>query len=210
MEVVGVVADYHFQSLHNQIAPVFLHLSPSLDAYTVALVRVRTERVAETLAFLRETWRAVAPGQPFAYEFLDQRLGALYAAEVRWSRIVQTAAFFAILIACLGLFGLATLSVGRRTKEIGIRKILGASVPALALLLSRDFAVLVGIAFVFACPLAYLAVDRWLDGFAYHTAPAAGAFLLAGALALAVALLTVSYQAVRAARADPVESLRYE
>ncbi|MDX1545837.1 MAG: ABC transporter permease [Rhodothermales bacterium] len=210
VEIVGVVADYHFQSLHNRIAPVFLHLSPSLDAYTVALVRVRTEKVAETLAFLRETWSAVAPGQPFAYEFLDQRLDALYAAEVRWSRIVQTAALFAILIACLGLFGLATLSVGRRTKEIGIRKILGASVPALALLLSRDFAALVGLAFVLACPLAYLAVDRWLDGFAYHTAPTAGAFLLAGALALAVALITVSYQAVRAALADPVDSLRYE
>lgn len=210
VRIVGVVADYHFQSLREEIQPVLLHMSPSLGQVHYALLRLSTDNLPRTLAALRTTWQDVAPGQPFIYEFMDQRLDALYQAEERWSQIVQTAALFAILIACLGLFGLATLNVGRRTKEIGVRKVLGASVPGLALLLAKDFARLVLIAFVAACPLAYLVMHRWLDSFAYHTSLGVGVFALAGGLALVVAVLTVSYQAIRAAMSDPVKSLRYE
>ena len=208
--VVGVVADYHFQSLRNAIEPVILHMSPSLGSVNYALVRVHTDQVSETLAMLQTSWGEVAPDQPFVYDFMDQRLDALYETDERWSRIVQTAALLAILIACLGLFGLATLTVGRRTKEIGVRKVLGASVTSLALLLSRDFIGLVLIAFIVACPLVYLVMTRWLDAFAYHIDLGVGIFALAGALALLVATLTVSYQAIKAALANPVKSLRYE
>ncbi|MFT5142682.1 MAG: putative ABC transport system permease protein [Rhodothermales bacterium] len=208
--IIGVVADYHFQSLRSEIEPVFLHMSPALGSVNYALLRVSTDRIAATLAALGAAWGEVAPDQPFVYEFMDQRLDALYAAERRWSRIVQAASAFALAIACLGLFGLATLSVERRRKEVGLRKVLGASSASVAILLSTDFARLVVVAFVLACPLAYLIMDRWFDGFAYHTELGVGVFALSGGLALVVALLTISIQALKSAMGDPVKSLRYE
>ena len=208
--VVGVVADYHFRSLHYAIEPTFLHMSPDLADWRYAMVRIHTDRVSETLDFLEQSWQAIAPDYPFRYQFLDQQLDQQYEAEERWSQIVQYATGFAILIACLGLFGLATLSVSRRTKEVGIRKALGASAPSIALLLSKSFARLVVLAFVLATPLTYFAMNRWLDSFAYHTTIGPDTLLLAGTLTLAVALLTVSYQALKAAATDPVDCLRYE
>ena len=143
-------------------------------------------------------------------EPLDDDIASQYQTEQRWGQIVTYSALFAILIACLGLFGLATLSVTRRTKEIGIRKVLGASAPGVTLLITRELVVLVGLAIVLAAPLAYFGMQRWLETFAFRIEISWWIFIIAGSLALAIALLTVSYQAIRAALADPVKALRYE
>ncbi len=142
--------------------------------------------------------------------FLDDHCNRQYRAEARFSTLFRYFAGLAILIACLGLFGLASFTAQQRTKEIGVRKVLGATVPTIVGLLSMDFVRLVGIAFVVAAPMAYFALDRWLADFAYHIELSAWTFLLAGLIGLLVALLTVSYQSIKAALADPVKSLRYE
>ena len=207
--VIGVVRDFNFRSLHTEVEPMMLVLGPR-RAVDFVVVRLRPGDVREALGVLRETWQQAAPTMPFQYRFLDEALDAQYRAEERWSRILGYGALFAVLIACLGLFGLTALTVASRTKEIGIRKVLGASIAGVTLLLSKDFARLILVAVAVATPAAYLAMRSWLGGFAYRVELGAGLFALAGLLALAVALLTVSYQAVRAALADPVESLRYE
>ena len=221
-EVIGVVEDFHYESLRDDVLPLALVLefdviragindmtmnaSPRPDI----AVRLRAGDVPATLADLERTWQALVPGEAFAYRFLDDDLDAQYRQERRIGQIVQAATGLAIFIACLGLFGLATLMVTRRTKEVGIRKVLGASVPGLLGLIWKDFAVLVGVAFVVAVPAAYLLMQRWLADFAYRIELGAGLFFLAGAVALFIALATVSYHAIRAANANPVEALRYE
>jgi putative ABC transport system permease protein len=207
--VVGIVQDFHFKSLHEQIEPMMLTLSPHQGIQTV-LARIRPDNVPATLDLLRATWQRIAPGVPFQYSFLDDDINQQYRAEERWSQIVGYGAGFAILIACLGLFGLAALSVAGRTKEIGIRKVLGATLANIAVLLSKDFAWLVLAALVFAAPAAYFTLRAWLDNFAYRIEIGPDVFLIAGGIALGIALLTVSYHAIKAALADPVKSLRYE
>ena len=207
--VIGVVKDFNFKSLHEQIEPMMLTLGPKRGIRTI-LARIHPDNVPATLDVLRSTWQAIAPDVPFQYSFLDDDLDQQYRAEERWSQIVGYGAGFAILIACLGLFGLAALTVAGRTKEIGIRKVLGATLANIAVLLSKDFAKLVLIALVIAAPAAYFALRAWLDNFAYRIEISATIFLMAGSLALAIALATVSYHAIRAALADPVKSLRYE
>jgi len=208
--VVGVVRDVNFLSLHEAVAPMVLMLDAPGWNLNHLLVRLAPGDVPGALRAVEAAWARAAPDVPFQYTFLDDDLGQQYESEQRWSRIVGYAAGFAVLIACLGLFGLAALSVARRTKEVGIRKALGASVASVTLLLSKEFARLVLVAVVLAAPVAYLVMRRWLEGFAYHVGIGVGVFMLAGGLALLVALLTVSYQAVRAASSDPVEALRYE
>jgi len=207
--VVGVIEDVNFASLHEAVEPMVLTMDPDWGLGHL-LVRVAPGDVSATLGLLAATWQRIAPDVPFQYSFLDEDLNRLYQSEQRWSRIVGYAAGFAILIACLGLFGLAALTVTGRTKEIGIRKVLGASVRSVTLLLSKDFARLVVIGLVVAAPVAYFVMNRWLDGFAYRIEMSGWTFLIAGLTALGIALFTVSYQAVKAALADPVESLRYE
>lgn len=207
--VIGVVKDFNFKSLHEAIEPMMLTLGPRRGIHTI-LARVRPDNVPATLDVLRSTWQKIAPDVPFQYSFLDDDINQQYRAEERWSQIVGYGAGFAILIACLGLFGLAALTVSGRTKEIGIRKVLGATLANVAVLLSKDFAWLVLIALVIAAPAAYFALRAWLDNFAYRIDIGPGVFLLAGGLALGIALLTVSYHAIKAALADPVKSLRYE
>ena len=206
--VVGVIQDFHFESLHAEIAPLLLQIAPG-SAREIA-VRVRPENLSEVLAFLKQQWQAFEPAYPFQYNFLDDDFDQLYRAEQRLNQIFGYASFLAIFIACLGLFGLAAFTAQQRTKEIGIRKVLGASFTEIVLLLSKDFARLVLVAFILATPPAYFAMRRWLDSFAYRIDLSWEIFLLAGLTTLGVALMTVSYQAVRAALADPVESLRYE
>ena len=210
VEVVGVVGDFHFLSMHEAIQPTILHMDPAVGSVRFAMVRLNTEALGTTLAGLEAAWQQVAPNEPFQYAFLDARLDQQYRAEERWSRIVVYAAFFAVLIACLGLFGLATLAAARRTKEVGIRKVMGASVPRILGELSLDFIRLVAVAFVLACPLAYLAMDAWRDNFAYQSSLTITPFVLAGSTAILLALITVSYQAARTALANPVDALRYE
>jgi putative ABC transport system permease protein len=207
--VVGVVRDFHFRSLHEAVEPA-LFMLPVLDDIQYALARFAPGRTRDGLGALEAVWTEIAPGLPFDAGFLDEDLAAFYENEARWAEIVRWATLFALAVACLGLFGLASLTVAQRTKEIGIRKVLGASAGSIAVLLARGFAVLVGVAVFIAAPLAYLAAERWLEGFAYRIDLGLGLFLLAGGLALVVALVTVGTQALRAASSDPVKALRTE
>jgi putative ABC transport system permease protein len=211
MHVVGVVEDFHFATLHHAVEPVILsHETVVMAGAMRMLIRLTPGRVDEGLDQLRQAWAEVAPDAPFDYAFLDDRLDAQYRAERRWQRILTYASGFALAIAALGLFGLATLATARRTKEIGIRKALGASVGRLLALLSKDFLLLVAGAFVLGAPVAYVGAQRWLAGFAYRVELSGPAFAAAGVVVLAVAALAVGTQALRAAQADPVEALRQE
>ena len=205
--IVGIVKDFHTESLHDEIAP--LALTP-VDRASRLFVRIAPGEVASTLRFIEETVQAVSPSDPMEYSFLDEEIKRLYANDQRTGRLVLGMALLALFISCLGLLGLAAFAAEQRTKEIGVRKVFGASVMGIIGLLSRDYIRWVLIAFVLATPVAYLAVGRWLESFAYRIDLGAGVFLQAGALALGIALLTVITQAVRTARAKPVEILRYE
>ncbi len=207
--VVGVVRDFHFDSLHLGIQPLVLHTGPGFSGPFV-LIRIQPEDIAGTIAFLEKTWEAVVPDQPFQYSFLEDNLARQYRNEDRWIRITGYTFLFAILISCLGLLGLASLSVARRTREVGIRKVLGASVSNLVLLLSGEFAKLVVVANLLAWPAAYYVMNRWLQDFAYRIDPGPEIFILCGVLALGVALLTVGAQSMKAALANPVDALRSE
>ena len=213
-QVVGVVKNFHFESLHSEIEPIVFYNSigdsPGDRGPSVILVRIRPEDVNGSIELLRETWKKIEPERPFSIAFLDQQVNEQYHAEQRWLRIVWYASGFGILIACLGLFGLASLSVSQRTKEIGIRKVLGASVSEITALLSREFVLLLSIANIIAWPVAYWAMGQWLNGFAYRIDPGIKTYLLCSLLAVVIALCTISLQAIRAARSNPVDALRYE
>ena len=207
--IVGVVADYHFQSLYEKLGSVVLTRDPGWE-FENLLVRIRPEGIPQTLDLLQNTWLEVAPDVPFRYQFLDDQMQTQYANDLRWSRIVRYSAGFAILIACMGLLGQAALSVTRRTKEIGIRKVLGATLNDVVLLVSKEFALLVLAGIVLAVPAAYVVMQRWLEDFAYRVPLSAWMFIAAGAASLVIALITVGYHAVRSGLTDPVRSLRYE
>jgi putative ABC transport system permease protein len=220
--IVGITEDFHYTSLHSKVQPLALVMQPdSLIRYSENIgfpsspapdiaVRLAPGRVAEQVAQLEATWKSVAADEPFGFTFLDDNLQRQYEAEQRLSRIVSVASLVSIFIACLGLFGLALLSVARRTKEIGIRKVLGASVASITTLLSRDFLVLVLLAILIASPLAWYALDSWLQDFAYRITLYWWVFALAGVAAVLVAFATVGYQTIRAALMNPVKSLRSE
>ena len=173
-------------------------------------VRLKGGNLQEQIALLKSAWHTVAPDQDFEYRFLDESLNALYQEEQRLGTVVRYASILSIFIACLGLFGLATLVVVRRTKEIGIRKVLGAGTGSLVRLLSKDFVILVAIAAVIAFPMAWWALNKWLRDFAYRVDIEWWVFFTAAALTLLIALMTVSFQAIKAALANPVKSLRTE
>lgn len=206
--VVGVVKDFHFASLHAEIRPLVMFIEPPEFQYL--LVKLRPQDLPNTLAFMRKQWQELAPNSPFEFSFLDRAFASLYRTEQNAGRLLGLFAALAILIACLGLFGLASFTAEQRTKEIGVRKVLGATVAGIIGLLSRDYVKLVAIAFVIATPLGYFAMQRWLQDFAYRVNIAWWVFALAGGAALLIALLTVSLQAIKAALANPVEALRYE
>ncbi|HMB90320.1 MAG TPA: ABC transporter permease [Rhodothermales bacterium] len=206
--VIGVVKDFNFASLQHTVEPLVLQLQPSWFNYIT--LRISTENVPEAMASISNTWNTFSPGRPVEYFFLDDDYDRQYRTEERISQILGLFTVLAIFIACLGLFGLASFTAEQRTKEIGVRKVLGASVSGIVALLSRDFLKLILVAFVVATPIAYFIMHRWLQDFAYHIAISWTTFALAGGTALGIALLTVSYQSVKAALADPVKSLRYE
>ncbi len=206
--IIGVARDFHFQSLHQQIEPLLFHVLPS--GFNYMLVKVGANDIPATLAGLEKKWAGFDPNRSFEYSFLDDDFDALYRTEERMQAIFGNFTLLAVFIACLGLFGLASFTIQQRTKEIGVRKVLGASVSQIVMILSKEFTRLVLIAFIVACPLAYLVMNGWLQNFAYRTEISLNIFLLAGALGLIIAWLTVSYQALKAALANPVEALRYE
>ncbi|MGM0466067.1 MAG: ABC transporter permease, partial [Acidobacteriota bacterium] len=173
-------------------------------------VRIRPDNVQKTVELIKETWKDAAPQHPFLYSFLDQDVNQQYREIEHWSRIVGYASGFAVVIACLGLFGLAALSVSRRIKEIGVRKVLGATTTDIVLMLSSEYGKIVVLANIIAWPLSYFVINQWLQDFAYRINITPFKFILASVIALIIALVTVSYQSIKAGLKDPVESIRYE
>lgn len=207
--IVGVVDDFHFESLHQPIGAYAFHNANS-EGRPYLLVRLQTKNLPETMQQVEATYRKAVPNAAFEYTFLDQYLNTLYRREQQTAQVVLIFAGLAIFIACLGLFGLATFTAEQRTKEIGVRKVLGASVGSIVALLSQDFLKLVLIAIGIATPLAWYAMHQWLQNFAYRIDMPWWVFAGAGVLAILVALLTVSFQSIKAALMNPVESLRSE
>lgn len=206
--IIGIVEDFHFRSMKEQIEPLVIRIKPFF--YRVLSIRIHGSHISETMAEIESTWKQFAPGRPFEYSFIDQEYKKLYRTEERLSDLFLYFSALAIGIACLGLFGLAAYAAEQRTKEIGIRKILGASNPRLIALLSKEFTMLVLIANIVAWPAAYFFMQRWLEDFAYRTAITADVFILAAAAALIIAFLTVSGQALKAASSNPADVLKYE
>ena len=208
--VIGVVEDYHFISLHQPIGPLAI-LSINLEQiYRVMSLRLATDNLQETVRQVENAWRDALPGAAFEFTFIDDQIDRAYRTEEQIGQFVGIAAVLAILIAYMGMLGLASLNVVRRTREIGIRKVLGATVRQIVLLLWRDFIKPVIVAIVLALPVAYLLMRHWLDDFAYRIDLGMGLFLLSAIMAVVVAVLAVSYHAIRAANTDPVQTLRYE
>jgi putative ABC transport system permease protein len=207
--IIGVIKDFHFGSVHDPIKPLILLFKQQIDDGHI-LVRTNPGQTAQALGGLKQLCRQLNRAFPFSYQFLDDAYQRLYKSETVIGTLSNYFSFLAILISCLGLLGLAIFTAEQRTKEIGIRKVLGAGTGQLFILLARDFLLLVLLAFVIATPVAAWAMQRWLEGYAYHTPLSGTIFVAAGVLALAIALLTVSYHAVRTALANPVKSLKAE
>jgi putative ABC transport system permease protein len=207
-KVVGVVADFNYVSLKRQITPMILFFSRGPG--TGMIIKVNTHDMAGFLKDLEQRWKALNPGAPFSYFFLDERLDRLYSGEQRTAQLFGVFACLAIVIACLGLFGLASFTAEQRAKEIGIRKVLGASIQQVLVLVTKEFLVLVGIAFLLAIPVTWWAMHSWLQDFAYRTSVSAWIFLVAGSATALIALLTVSSRVLGAALANPVKVLRSE
>jgi putative ABC transport system permease protein len=206
--VIGVVDDFHFHSLKEPIQPLCIQTGQWW--WQFLSIKINTGNLPGTLSALADQWQKAVPNRPFTYFFLDEDFNSQYTAEERFGRLFIYFSALALFISSLGLLGLSAYSTLQRTREIGIRKVLGASVSGIVGLLSGDFVKLVVIAFVIACPISWLAMHRWLEGFAYRTTLNGGLFVLAGAGALLIAVVTISLQAIRAALANPVESLRVE
>jgi len=207
-QVVGVVGDFHYRRMHEAIGPLVIKMDPAYVRFLS--VRLQEGALAEHIEFLREKWLAFFPNAPFYFTFMDDNLNDLYQAEEKMSAILNLFGVAAILISCIGLFGLAALATEQRTKEIGIRKVLGASSPQILKLISREFLLMILVANVVAWPAAWYILHIWLRSFAYRIDIGLAPMLLSAALVTAVGLLTVSWQSVRASMANPVESLRYE
>ena len=211
VQVVGVVRDYHFQSLQDEVAPILhIYRPPDGSVHDLISIKIQTTDVTATVNAIGALWQALDPTRPFDFFFVDENFSQLYRVQDRLVTVASAFAILAILIACLGLFGLASLMVAQRTKEIGMRKVLGASASRITLLLSKDFTKLIVVAFVVGAPVTFLAMNRWLENFAYRVEIAWWIFLAAGLTALLVAFLTVSYQAIKAALANPMKALRHE
>ncbi len=206
-EIIGVVRNFHYQSLRENITPLGLFYEPT---YGNVAFKISGENAAEAIGLLEEEWNRRANGQPFSYTFLDERFDQMYRSENRVQNLMSAFSVLAILIACLGLLGLSAFSAEKRSKEIGIRKIMGAGVASILGMMSKEFIYLVSISFIISVPIAYLAMQQWLQEFTYRTEIGIGVFVAAGLGTLVIALMTVSWQSLRAALMNPVESLRSE
>src|SRR4029078_5835535 len=205
--VAGVVKDFHFESLHTPIKPFILFPE---SWRRQLLVKVSGAHLQQTISYLESSWKALVPHRPFEFHFLDDDYNKLYSSEIRLGTIMNLFAGIAIVLACLGLFGLSAYTVQQRFKEIGIRKVLGASVSNIAVTLSRDFILLTCIAIIIAVPVAWWASAKWLQGFSYRTSVTWNVFVIAALATILLAIITVSFQAIKAAIANPVKSLRTE
>ena len=213
LQIIGVVKDFHFTPVNQEIGPAIIYYDPTyrnIQTYRYLFVRLNPGDVIATIAHLEKTVKAFNPGFPFEYRFLDNDYERMYRGMEREMAVVRTFTVLAILISCLGLFGLAAYTAEQRTKEIGIRKVMGASVPGIVALLSKEYAKWVLVANVIAWPVSYFLMKGWLQDYHYRIGLGLPVFLLAAAISVLIAQLTVSYQAIRAARSNPVNSLRYE
>jgi putative ABC transport system permease protein len=212
--VVAVVKDFHYYPLHYEIAPLALQLgvedsNPNPWAKLYFSIKINSQDIAGTLAFIEKKWKQLSP-YPFEFQFADSSLDDMYKTEHKLGSLFNIFAIIAICIACLGLYGLISFAVEQKIKEIGIRKVLGASIRQIIILLSNEIIVCVVLANLLALPVTMIAMDKWLENFAYRIDLTIWPFLLSGMLALLIALLTISWQAILAATSNPVESLRYE
>jgi putative ABC transport system permease protein len=204
--VIGVVRDFHFRSLHQAITPLLMVLQPESGL----IIKVKTKDIAALLASMKQQWAKFKPEEPFTYAFMDELYNKTYSAEQKTSRILNIFAALTILVACMGLFGLVTYTAEQRSREIGIRKVLGASVTQVTLMLAKEFFKLIGVACLIAFPLSWWAMHRWLQDFAYRIDIGWWIFAIAGLLTICIALFTVSFRSIKAATANPVKSLRTE
>jgi putative ABC transport system permease protein len=207
-QIIGVVEDFHFAPLYSKIEPLALKLDP--DYLKVLSVRTNSFDISNTLSFIQNIWKKVFHDFPFVFSFLDKRIESMYETEMKLGQSFNSFTLIAILLSCLGLLGLASYMAEKKTKEIGIRKVLGATVPNILLLLTKEFTRFVFLANIIAWPVAYFAMNRWLQNFAYRINIGLWVFIISSLLALYTALLTISYQSIKAATGNPVDSLRYE
>jgi len=207
-KIIGIVEDFNFRPLHWEVQPLLLAFEPDWHSYIA--IKIAPENVSGTLTHIEKLFKRFSPEYPFEYNFLDENLERQYKAEFRSRRLFQYFVFLAAFISCLGLFGLSSFMVEKRTKEVGVRKILGASTAGIILLLSKEYVKWVLLANIIAWPVAYYTIQRWLQGFAYRINISFMIFIASAVISVMIALLTVSYQALKAATAEPVDSLRYE
>jgi putative ABC transport system permease protein len=207
-KVIGVMKDFNYASLHENIKPLVIHIFPQWSN-NISL-KLKTDNLMNTMAEIESTWKKLAPHSPFKYEFNEEEFNSLYQSEINMRSILSAFTFLSVLVACLGLFGLASFSIKQRFKEIGIRKVLGSSTTAIVQLIAKDFLKLVVISFVIAAPLAWYSMHKWLQDFAYKITISWWVFIIAGSIALIIAFSTVALQAIKAATANPVKSLRTE
>jgi putative ABC transport system permease protein len=212
-KIIGVMQNAYFSSLHQKIEPQVHHvLTNAMDSQVTGamLVKVNGSKIAAGLSTIENIWKTENPNSPFEFQFLDQAIDQRYKSDQRTGKIFNNFAILAIFISCLGLFGLASYMVEQRTREIAIRKVLGASIPEVVSLLSKEFVKWVVIANIIAWPIAWYGMNKWLQNFAYRIDVGLWIFVISGGLALLIALATVSVHAIKAATANPVESLKYE
>jgi putative ABC transport system permease protein len=207
-KIIGVMKDFHFEALQETIKPLSMRIEP--NGCNLISVNVSAANLPSTIASVENKWKTLVPNRPFSYFFMDEFFDKQYRGEERFGKLFLNFAVLAIFISCLGLLGLASYSTMQRTKEIGIRKVIGSSVSGIVNLLSKDFLKLVLISFFIAAPVSWYFMHRWLQDFAYRTSISWWIFVIAGISALLIALLTISVQAIRAAVANPVKSLRTE
>jgi putative ABC transport system permease protein len=209
--IIGVIRDFNFQSLRDPITPLTIQSTESFDGGPgYAIARINGENLTSVIDQVEAKWKQFAPEEPFKFLFLDENLRAQYSSEKQASHVFAIFSTLAIVIACVGLFGLAAYTANLRTKEIGVRKVMGASISSVVVLLTKDFTKLILIAFVLSVPLSYYIMDQWLEGFAYRIEIGAGVFVIAGGIALLISWITVSYQSIKAAIVNPIKSLRSE
>ena len=209
VDIIGVVKDFHFDSMHDEIEPLMMH-NFAYNSIWYLFVKANEDQMAAVLDHSEKVWKEVVPEFAWDYTFMKDILEAQYKGEDRWSRIIAYAAAIAILLSCLGLMGISGLLVARRFKEVGIRKANGATVRQVIVLLNRDLLKWVFVAYVLACPAAWFVMKRWLQDFAYQTSISWWIFALAGLAALLISVLTITLQIYRVARQNPVNALRYE
>ncbi len=210
-QVIGVLKDFHFKSLHEQIQPLVLRIVPDYkELYEVVILRLASDNISETIGFIKETFKNFESQYPFQYFFLDEQIDKLYRAEQKMGRTFNYISFLAIFIACLGLFGLLSFTIEQRTREIGIRKVLGAKTMNLVNIISREFLICVLAANIFAWPAAYWAVNKWLQNFAYRIEPGILTFVTASIILIVITIMTISVQITKAAAVNPVDTLRNE